>query len=80
MGEMDTIRQRQRHMSAYIEELEKKIAETEEQISDMEETIQMQLTEISHEKRGKEKIEAEAQQLHEEIAAKKNELEVRKRR
>jgi len=80
MGEMDTIRQRQRHMSTYIEELEKKAGESEEQINELQETIQMQLTEITHEKRGKERVEAEAQQLQEEIIAKKGELEVRKLR
>jgi hypothetical protein len=64
-------------MSVYIEELEKKAGETEEQINELQETIQMQLTEITHEKRSKERMETEVQQLQEEITVKKSELEVR---
>lgn len=78
MGEIETMRQRMRNMSAYTEELEKKGSESEQRINELHETIGMQLNELSHEKRGRERAETEMRQLQEEIAVKKTELEVRK--
>lgn len=76
---METMRQRMRNMSAYMEDLEKKSSETEERINEMHETIEMQLNELSRERKGRKRAEAETRQLQEEIVVKKNELEVRKR-
>lgn len=77
MGEMETMRQRMKNMASYVDELEKKSVETEEQIEDLNDTIEMQASELSREKRAKEKVEMDLQQLEEEFTVKKNELEVR---
>lgn len=77
VGEIETMRQRMRNMSAYTEELEKKGGESEQRINELHETIEMQLNELSHEKRGRERTETEMRQLQNENAVKKTELEVR---
>lgn len=77
IGEMETVRLRLKNMSAYVEELERKSGEVDHQMNEMQETLEMQLNEISRERKGRERAEAEARQLHEEITVKKNELEVR---
>lgn len=77
VGEMETMRQRLKNMSVYTEELEKKSSEVDHQMNEMQETLDMQLNEISRERRGRERAEADVRQLQEEITVKKNELEVR---
>jgi len=77
IGEMETMRQRMKNMSIYTEELEKKNSEIDQRMTEMQETIEMQLNEISREKKVREKAETEIQQLQEEIIVKKNELEVK---
>lgn len=74
------MRQRMKNMSIYTEELEKKSSENEQRMTEMQETIGMQLNEISREKRIRERAETEVQQLQEEIIVKKNELEVKYKR
>jgi len=74
---METMRQRMKNMSIYTEELEKKNSEIEQRMTEMQETIEMQLNEISREKRVRERAETEIRQLQEEIIVKKNELEVK---
>lgn len=64
-------------MSAYTEELEKRNSEIDQRMNEMQETLGMQLNEISREKRIRQRAETETRQLEEEIAAKKNELEVK---
>lgn len=76
VGEIETMKQRQKNMSAYSEELEKRNSELDQRVNEMQETFGMQLNEISREKRIRERAEAETRQLEEEITAKKNELEV----
>jgi len=71
------MRQRMKNMSIYTEELEKKNSEIDQRMMEMQETIEMQLNEISREKRVRERAETEIQQLQEEIIVKKNELEVK---
>lgn len=73
---METMRQRLKNMSAYTEELEKKVSVLDHRMNEMQETLDMQLNEISRERRGKERAEVEARQLEEEITVKKSELEV----
>lgn len=80
MGEVETVRQRMKNMSAYAQELERKSSETEQRMDEMHDTIEMQLNEITREKKGRERAEAEGRQLQEEVAVKKNELEVRQPR
>lgn len=77
VSEIETMRQRQKNMSAYAEELEKRNSEIDQRMNEMQETLGMQLNEISREKRIRERAEAETRQLEEEIAAKKSELEVK---
>lgn len=77
LGEVETLRQRMKNMSIYTEELEKKSSELEQRMTEMQETIGMQLNEISREKRVRERAETDVQQLQEEIFVKKNELEVK---
>lgn len=77
MGEMETMRQRLKNMSAYTEELEKKANVLDHRMNEMQETLDMQLNEISRERRGRERAEVEVRQLQEEITVKKDELEVR---
>ncbi|XP_025262810.1 cilia- and flagella-associated protein 58 [Camponotus floridanus] len=76
VSEIETMRQRQKNMSAYAEELEKRNSEIDQRMNEMQETLGMQLNEISREKRIRERAEAETRQLEEEIAAKKSELEI----
>lgn len=77
IGEMETMRQRIKNMSIYTEKLEEKNSDSNQQMTEMQETIGMQLNEISREKRTRERTEMEARQLQEEIIVKKNELEVK---
>lgn len=77
IGEMETMRQRIKNMSIYTEKLEKKNSDSNQQMTEMQETIGMQLNEISREKRTRERTEMEVRQLQEEIIVKKNELEVK---
>ena len=77
IGEMETMRQRMKNMSTYAEELEQKNNEVNQRMTEMQETIGMQLNEISREKGVRERLEIEVRQLQEEIIIKKNELEVK---
>ncbi|XP_011063039.1 PREDICTED: coiled-coil domain-containing protein 147-like [Acromyrmex echinatior] len=76
IGEMETMRQRMKNISFYAQELEQKNNEANQQMTEMQETIGMQLNEISREKGTREKLEIEMRQLQEEINIKKNELEL----
>lgn len=71
------MRQRMKNMSIYTQELEKKSSEFEQRMMEMQETIGIQLNEISREKKNRERAEMDMQQLQEEIIIKKNELEVK---
>lgn len=77
MGEMETMRQRLKNMSSYTEELEKKVGMLDHRMNETQETLDMQLNEISRERRGRERAEVEVRQLQEEITVKRDELEVR---
>ncbi|XP_018346401.1 PREDICTED: uncharacterized protein LOC108745287, partial [Trachymyrmex septentrionalis] len=75
IGEMETMRQRVKNISCYAEELEQKNNDINQRMTEMQETIGMQMNEISREKGVREKLEIEVQQLQKEIIIKKNELE-----
>ncbi|KYN50640.1 hypothetical protein ALC56_00016, partial [Trachymyrmex septentrionalis] len=77
IGEMETMRQRVKNISCYAEELEQKNNDINQRMTEMQETIGMQMNEISREKGVREKLEIEVQQLQKEIIIKKNELEVK---
>ncbi|KMQ95066.1 putative coiled-coil domain-containing protein 147 [Lasius niger] len=47
VGEIETMKQRQKNMSAYTEELEKRNSEIDQRMNEMQETLGMQLNEIS---------------------------------
>lgn len=79
VGEMETMRQRLKNMSIYTEELERKGSAADHRMNEMQETLDMQLNEISREKRSRERAETEVRQFQEEITVKKNELEVRRK-
>ncbi|XP_032679289.1 cilia- and flagella-associated protein 58-like [Odontomachus brunneus] len=75
LGEMETMRQRLKNMSSYTEELERKGSAVDQRMNEMQEALDMQLNEISRERRGRERAEIEMRQLQEEIIMKKNELD-----
>ncbi|XP_071574456.1 cilia- and flagella-associated protein 58, partial [Temnothorax nylanderi] len=75
IGEVETMQQRMKNMSIYMEELEKKSSEVEQRMTEMQETICIQMNEISREKIIRDRAETEVQQLQEEIILKKNDLE-----
>ncbi|KZC08661.1 Laminin subunit alpha-2 [Dufourea novaeangliae] len=75
MSEMDTLRQRLKNMSLYTEELEKRTTEYEHQTNDLRESMDAQLSEISKERRARQRAEDEILQLQEELSAKSSDLE-----
>ncbi|XP_076230789.1 cilia- and flagella-associated protein 58 [Calliopsis andreniformis] len=75
VSEMDTLRQRLKHMSVYTEELEKRSSDIEYKVQEMQEDLDMQLSEISKERRTKQRLEDEVHQLEEELGAKTADLE-----
>ncbi|XP_076227482.1 cilia- and flagella-associated protein 58 [Nomia melanderi] len=74
-SEMDTLRQRLKNVSLYTDELEARNVECEQQITEMRENIDTQLSEISKERRARQRAEDELHQLQEELAATTNDLE-----
>ncbi|XP_076664868.1 cilia- and flagella-associated protein 58 isoform X2 [Andrena cerasifolii] len=75
-SEMDTLRQRLKNMSLYTEELEKRTSDTDHKMHDLQENLDMHLSEFSKERRGRQRAQDEAHQLQEELNAKTNDLEV----
>ncbi|CAK9828131.1 Cilia- and flagella-associated protein 58 [Anthophora retusa] len=75
MSEVDTLKQRLKNMSLYTEELEKRTSVIGNQMDEMQEHLDMQLSEISKERRGRQRAEDEAQQFQEELAVKTADLE-----
>ncbi|KOC62419.1 Coiled-coil domain-containing protein 147 [Habropoda laboriosa] len=55
MSEVDTLKQRLKNMSLYTEELEKRTSVIGNQMDEMQEHLDMQLSEISKERRGRQK-------------------------
>ncbi|XP_076767182.1 cilia- and flagella-associated protein 58 [Xylocopa sonorina] len=74
-GEVDTLRQRLKNMSLYTEELEQRNNAAGQQIDEMKENLDVQLSEISRERRGRQRAEEEAHQLQEELLVKTADLE-----
>ena len=76
MGEVDTLKQRLKNMALYTDELEKRSSVAGNQIAEMQENIDMQLSEISKERRARQRAEDEVLQLQEELAVKTSDLQV----
>ncbi|CAL7944366.1 unnamed protein product [Xylocopa violacea] len=74
-SEVDTLKQRLKNMSLYTEELEQRNSVVGQQIDEMKENLDVQLSEISRERRGRQRAEEEAHQLQEELLIKANDLE-----
>ncbi|CAK9796574.1 Cilia- and flagella-associated protein 58 [Anthophora plagiata] len=75
MSEVDTLKQRLKNMSLYTEELEKRTSVIGNQVDEMQEHLDLQLSEISKERRGRQRAEDEAQQFQEELIVKTADLE-----
>lgn len=70
------MRERLKNMSLYTEELEKRNSSVGHQMSEMQENLDVQLNEISRERRARQRTEDEVLQLQEVLASKTNDLEV----
>lgn len=77
VSEMDTLRQRLKNMSLYTEELEKRTGDADQKIQGMQEELEAHMSEISKERRTRQRAQDEAQQLHEELDAKLDDLTVK---
>ncbi|KAK1118823.1 hypothetical protein K0M31_014597 [Melipona bicolor] len=75
MSEVDTLKQRLKNMALYTEELEKRGSVAGQQIAEMQENMDMQLSEISKERRARQRTEDEVLQLQEELAVKTSDLQ-----
>ena len=76
MSEVDTLKERLKNMAQYTEELEKRSSVAGQQIAEMQENMDTQLSEISKERRARQRAEDEILQLQEELAVKTSDLEV----
>ncbi|KAK2585378.1 hypothetical protein KPH14_010053 [Odynerus spinipes] len=74
LGELDTLKNRLKNMTQYIEELEKKNILAEQTINELQETLDIRTSEVSREKRARERVEDDAQQLGEELTIKNEDL------
>ncbi|XP_050575770.1 cilia- and flagella-associated protein 58-like [Bombus affinis] len=75
VSEINTLKQRLKNMALYIEELEDRSSFAGHQIAEMQENLDIQLNEISRERRGRQRAEEEALQLQEGLAIKTSDLE-----
>ncbi|XP_076482723.1 cilia- and flagella-associated protein 58 [Bombus vancouverensis nearcticus] len=75
VSEINTLKQRLKNMALYIEELEDRSSSAGHQIAEMQENLDIQLNEISRERRGRQRAEEEALQLQEGLAIKTSDLE-----
>ncbi|XP_074103609.1 cilia- and flagella-associated protein 58 [Cotesia typhae] len=74
-NEIETLKQSIKSKSMYIEELEKKTSEVDNQISKMQENMEVQMNEISKERLVRERLEREIIELEEELKIKANLLQ-----
>lgn len=77
-NEIETLKQSIKSKSMYTEELEKKMSDVENQISKMQENMEIQMIEISKERLVRERLEREIMELEEELKIKRNQLQVKK--
>lgn len=73
---METLKERLKNMTLYTDELENRTSIATQKISELQENIDIQLSEISRERRGRLKAEEEILQLQDELTVKKADLEV----
>lgn len=78
MSEVETLKERLKNMTLYTDELENRTSIASQKISELQENIDVQLSEISRERRGRLKAEEEVLQLQDELIRKKSDLEVKK--
>ncbi|XP_057336889.1 cilia- and flagella-associated protein 58-like [Microplitis mediator] len=74
-NEIETLKQSIKSKSMYTEELEKKMSDVENQISKMQENMEIQMNEISKERLVRERLEREIMELEEELKIKTNQLQ-----
>lgn len=77
MSEVETLKERLKNMTLYTDELENRTSIASQKISELQENIDVQLSEISRERRGRLKAEEEVLQLQDELIRKKSDLEVK---
>lgn len=73
---METLKERLKNMTLYTDELENRTSIATQKISELQENIDIHLSEISRERRGRLKAEEEVLQLQDELTVKKADLEV----
>ncbi|KAI4483156.1 hypothetical protein M0804_008211 [Polistes exclamans] len=74
LGEMETLKERLKNMSQYTNELETKNITAEQKIIEMQETLDIRTSEVSREKRAKERMEDDFHQFEEELVLKNEDL------
>ncbi|XP_043500421.1 cilia- and flagella-associated protein 58-like [Polistes fuscatus] len=74
LGEMETLKERLKNMSQYTNELETKNITAEQKIIEMQETLDIRTSEVSREKRAKERMEDDVHQFEEELIQKNEDL------
>ncbi|XP_015188466.1 PREDICTED: cilia- and flagella-associated protein 58-like [Polistes dominula] len=74
LGEVVTLKERLKNMSQYTNELENKNITAEEKIIEMQEMLDIRTSEVSREKRAKERLEDDFQQCEEELVIKNEEF------
>ncbi|PBC28999.1 Coiled-coil domain-containing protein [Apis cerana cerana] len=75
ISEVETLKERLKNMTLYTDELENRTSIATQKISELQENIDIQLSEISRERRGRLKAEEEILQLQDELTVKKADLE-----
>ncbi|KAG7201001.1 hypothetical protein KM043_003356 [Ampulex compressa] len=75
VGEMETLKQRLANAAQYTEELEKRVSEADRRIEEMQESLEARSNETSKERRAKQRAEAEARELREELGTRTTDLE-----
>ncbi|XP_031370669.1 cilia- and flagella-associated protein 58-like isoform X2 [Apis dorsata] len=76
ISEVETLKERLKNMTLYTDELENRTSIATQKISELQENIDIHLSEISRERRGRLKAEEEVLQLQDELTVKKADLEV----
>ncbi|KAI4501245.1 hypothetical protein M0802_003618 [Mischocyttarus mexicanus] len=74
LGEMETLKERLKNMSQYTNELEMKNITAEQKIVEIQEILDIRTSEVSREKRAKERMEEDFNQLEEELVIKTEDL------
>jgi uncharacterized protein (DUF3084 family) len=76
LGEVDTLKQRLKSVATYNQELEVKIGEAEQQISELQDIIDQQNNDMMKARREREKTESEIEDVYEELKIRSAQLQV----